>query len=63
MEKTYEQLSLRERVELYRMHKEGRSMRAIAAALGRSPSTISRELARNGELTKAWSGGYEPTRA
>lgn len=63
MAKTYEQLSLAERIELSRMHKEGRSMRAIAAALGRSPSTISRELARNSKPTKVWSGGYEPARA
>lgn len=63
MGQKYEQLSVNERVELYRMHKEGRSMRAIAAALGRTPSTVSRELARNSEPTKVWSGGYEPIRA
>ena len=63
MGQKYEQLSVNERVELYRMHKEGRSMRAIAAALGRTPSTVSRELARNSEPTKVWSGGYQPIRA
>ncbi|MFX5998813.1 hypothetical protein ABTF05_20750, partial [Acinetobacter baumannii] len=31
--------------------------------LGRSVSTISRELRRNGARTKAWPGGYEPVRA
>ena len=59
----YQHLSLSERIELYRLHKEGQSMRAIATALGRSVSTISRELRRNSEPTKAWSGGYEPARA
>jgi len=63
MAKTYKQFSLSERIELYRMRKEGRSMRAIAAALGRSASTISRELERNSQPTKAWSQGYEPVRA
>lgn len=63
MAKTYEQLTLDERIELYRMRKAGESIRKIAAALGRAPSTISRELARNSERTKVWSGGYEPARA
>ena len=63
MAKTYKHLSLEERIELSRLHGAGRSLRSIAAALGREPSTISRELARNSEPTKAWSGGYEPVRA
>jgi IS30 family transposase len=63
MAKSYEHLSLDERIEVYRMRKEGHSMRSIARTLGRDPSTISRELARNSEPTKAWSGGYEPARA
>src|SRR5262245_1566505 len=63
MDKAYEQISLSERVELYRMRKQGCSMRAIARALERSPSTISRELKRNSRPTKAWSEGYEPVRA
>lgn len=63
MAKTYKQLSLRERIELDRMTQEGRSLRMIASALGRSPSTLSRELRRNSAPTKAWSGGYEPERA
>ena len=41
-------LSLTEREEISRAVVEGRSMRSIAAALGRSPSTISREIRRNG---------------
>lgn len=59
----YEQLTLAERIELYRLHKQGESMRAIARTLGRSPGTVSRELARNSRPTRAWSGGYEPARA
>lgn len=63
MAKTYKQISLSERIELYRLHKENRSVRAIASALGRSPSSISRELKRNSQPTKTWSKGYEPVRA
>ncbi len=41
-------LSLLEREEISRGLVAGRSIRAIGAALGRAPSTISREIARNG---------------
>ena len=41
-------LSMAEREEISRGIVAGRSMRAIAAALGRAPSTVSRELQRNG---------------
>jgi IS30 family transposase len=40
-------LSLLEREELRDLHRSGLSIRQIAAAMGRSPSTISRELRRN----------------
>ena len=43
-----EQLSLVEREEISRDLAAGDSMRSIASRLGRAPSTISRELARNG---------------
>lgn len=59
----YEQLTLTERIELDRLYKQGESVRAIARALQRSPSTVSREIARNSRPTKAWSRGYEPARA
>jgi IS30 family transposase len=41
-------LSLREREEISRGVAVCRSMRAIAASLGRAPSTVSREIRRNG---------------
>jgi IS30 family transposase len=63
MEQSYEQLTLKERIEIYRLHSDGKSCRKIGALLGRSAGTISRELRRNGTPTKAWEGGYEPARA
>lgn len=44
---TYRQLSLEERCTIARLCEAGRSLRQIAAALDRQPSTISRELKRN----------------
>jgi IS30 family transposase len=54
---------LEERIEIYRLHAGGASQVQISRALGRSCSTISRELRRNSLATKAWRGGYEPVRA
>ena len=56
----YESLSEEERSAIFRLHAGGISRRAIARTLGRSPSTISRELIRNrGED----GDGYEPIAA
>src|SRR5882757_7651482 len=63
MGKCYGQLSLEERIEIYRLHAGGRSQNDIASALDRAPSTISRELQRNSQPSKVWTGGYEPVRA
>jgi len=63
MGQCYGQLSLEERVEIYRLHAGGISRNKIASALGRAASTISRELNRNSKPTKVWAGGYEPVRA
>jgi len=63
MGQCYGQLSLEERVEIYRLHAGGKSQNEIASALDRAPSTISRELRRNSRPTKVWAGGYEPVRA
>jgi len=51
-------LSQDERFEIADLHRAGLSMRAIARRLGRSPSTVSRELRRNGRK-----GGYRPFEA
>ncbi|MBL4747653.1 MAG: helix-turn-helix domain-containing protein [Magnetovibrio sp.] len=39
-------MELNERCEIYRLHADGISHRRIASDLGRSPSTISRDLNR-----------------
>ena len=51
-------LSLEEREEISRALTIGQSMRSIAARLGRAPSTVSREIGRNGGLA-----GYRATLA
>src|SRR5580693_6067226 len=53
-------LNREERYELARLRESGCSMRQVAARLGRSPSTVSRELARNADPR---AGGYQPERA
>jgi transposase, IS30 family len=50
-------LSLFERQRIGSLSAQGLGVREIAARLGRSPSTISRERRRN---TRAWDPGYEP---
>lgn len=47
MEKQYQQLQPEERLTIASMHQQGSSIRAMARMLGRSPATVSRELARN----------------
>jgi transposase, IS30 family len=56
---SYRRLSLIERHELAALSRAGHGIRAIAAQLGRSPSTISRELARHRDHR----GGYAPAAA
>ena len=63
MGERYAQLTVEERVEIYRLHADGKSRRAIGAMLGRSPATIARELQRNSLRTKVWGGGYDALRA
>lgn len=55
----YTQLSLDERCTISLLQREGKSIRQIATALARSPSTIAREIKRNTVKTK----GYEPAYA
>ena len=47
MGKKYDQLDIDERYELYRLHEAGKAFREIGRLMGRSASTISRELRRN----------------
>src|SRR5438876_2917494 len=59
MGRRYKQLSLEERCEIARLRANGASVGQIAAALDRPPSTISRELNRNGGREV----GYKPSYA
>lgn len=59
MGQRYRQLSLEERCEIARLQANGASVGQIAAALDRTPSTISRELSRNGGCEV----GYKPSYA
>lgn len=59
MGQNYRQLGVDERVEIARLSSEGCSIRQIAAALDRAPSSIARELKRNSSPAS----GYQPLRA
>jgi len=59
MGEQYGQLGLEERCRIAELHQAGHSVRQIAAALDRSPSSISRELKRN----RGKQVGYKPTYA
>ena len=56
MERRYTHLTIEERCDVARRHAAGASIRQIAAGLDRAPSTIARELKRNGSRTL----GYQP---
>lgn len=59
MGRSYNHLSLEDRCEISRLQANGCSIRQIAAALGRQPSSISRELKRNSGRRV----GYKPSYA
>ena len=59
MGRNYKQITLAERCQITQLLAAGFKVREIAAALDRAPSTIARELKRNGSRTK----GYEPSYA
>ncbi|VVT02458.1 Integrase, catalytic region [Sphingomonas sp. EC-HK361] len=63
MGRGYRQLSLDECIEVARLKEAGWSLRRIGAAIGRSHTTVSREVSRNSRATKLWSDGYAPVRA
>ena len=52
----YHHLTLEDRCDLARLHADGRSLRQIAAALDRPPSTVAREMKRNRSRIQ----GYQP---
>ena len=54
-----DQITMEERCEIARLQATGRSVRQIATALDRAPSTVARELKRNGAQT----GTYKPVYA
>ena len=56
MGKHYQQFSLEERSAIARLYKDGQSIRQIAAALDRPPSSVAREIKRNSTKTL----GYRP---
>ena len=56
MPRRYVHLAIEDRCEIARLHAAGHSIRQIAASLDRAPSTIARELKRNGSRTQ----GYQP---
>ena len=55
---TYTHLTQTERYQIHSLKRQGISQSRIAAELGRSPSTLSRELARNASVQ-----GYKPAQA
>src|SRR5438046_9821753 len=59
MGQKYEQLSLEQRCTIARYSQAGKTIRKIAAAMDRTPSTIARELKRN----RGAKVGYQPAYA
>ena len=58
MGRSYGQISLEERCEIAGLCGSGCSIRQIAAALDRAPSTIAREIRRNGSRQSGYQPGY-----
>jgi len=58
MGQRYNQLTLEERCEISRLRCSGTSIRQIASALDRAPSTIARELRRNTSKQSGYRPGY-----
>lgn len=59
----YRQFSLAERIEIARLSGEGRSIRQIAAALDRAPSSVARELKRNSGNQVGYAPAYADEQA
>jgi transposase, IS30 family len=60
---SYRQLSLEERCTIARLREAGQSIRQIAAAVDRQPSTIARELKRNSGSQVGYRPGYAQAQA
>jgi transposase, IS30 family len=63
MERSYQHLGLEERCAIAQRRAAGESIRQIATALDRSPSSIARELKRNGGATVGYKPGYADEQA
>lgn len=63
MGRGYRQFSLEDRIEIARLSTEGRSIRQIAAALDRAPSSVARELKRNSGSQVGYVPGYADQQA
>ena len=59
----YSQVTIEERCEMARLRAAGHSIRQVAASLDRSPSTVSRELRRNGSRTRGYMPAYADQQA
>ena len=58
MGKRYSQLTIEERCEIAFLRSSGNSIRQIASALDRSPSTVAREIKRNTSRQGGYRAGY-----
>lgn len=63
MGQRYEQLSLEQRCTIARYRQAGKTIRQIAAAMDRAPSTITRELQRNRGTQVGYQPGYAEQQA
>jgi IS30 family transposase len=63
MGQRYRQFSVEERCAIARLRAEGRSLRQIAAALDRAPSSVARELKRNSGVQVGYQPEYAQTQA
>lgn len=63
MGQDYRHFSLDERCQIARLQAEGRSIRQIAAAVDRSPSSVARELKRNSGSKIGYQPGHAAERA
>ena len=63
MGRDYTHITLEDRCQMAHLHATGHSLRQIAAALDRAPSTVARELTRNASTTQGYQPGYADQQA